>query len=124
MKDSRGTKLVARARALARVMNPASNSAEQERITAAAALDKMWPSILACLASAPPRKPLQLAEDEWCSRFTAAHDVASMRRFLRSGLTLDDLVEAMDITAEKKIPEDAAFRYFCGICWRLIKGDT
>jgi hypothetical protein len=45
----------------------------------------------------------------------------SVDAFIKAGLDLGDLAAAVDIAmAKKQIRSDAIFRYFCGICWRMI----
>lgn len=50
---------------------------------------------------------------------------ASIKTFLRNGLTEDQIQEAMDIAQVKLEPDfdddDDAFRYFCGVCWGMIR---
>lgn len=50
----------------------------------------------------------------------------SVRHFVRRGLELAEFREAMDTTAFKieagKVKDgDSAWRYFCGICWAVIR---
>lgn len=46
----------------------------------------------------------------------------SVDAFIRAGLDDSDLDEAIDIAmAKKHIKMDSLFRYFCGICWRMIE---
>ncbi len=47
---------------------------------------------------------------------------ASIKKFTET-LGVHDCVEAMEKAISRKwFGEDQAFRYFCGICWRKIKG--
>jgi hypothetical protein len=49
---------------------------------------------------------------------------ASVERFTEA-LSLDDLFEAVDIAVRKFPRSDSkSFRYFCGICWRKIRGSN
>jgi hypothetical protein len=47
---------------------------------------------------------------------------ATIRRLLGRGLTVDDILEAVDITASKMPVQwgDEACRYFYGVCWRSM----
>ncbi len=57
--------------------------------------------------------------------FTDNFRNVSLRRFLRS-LPLNEVVEAAQLSLSR-IPQDnqieKRIKYFCGICWRKIKGD-
>ena len=57
----------------------------------------------------------QLDEGQWPQK-------ATIRRLLNRGLTLDDILEAVDITASKMPVQygDEACRYFYGVCWRSL----
>ena len=50
--------------------------------------------------------------------------VPSIRTFLRK-LTLTEVLEAVEIAHERlavyKNEDDKTFRYFCGVCWKLIR---
>lgn len=52
--------------------------------------------------------------------------VASIKVFLKS-LTAAEILEAMDIAQSRMTVyssnDDKRWRYFCGICWKRIKGD-
>lgn len=48
--------------------------------------------------------------------------LASIRMFL-DRLDYFDVVEAMEAATRRMYSKTAAFRYFCGVCWRKIKGD-
>lgn len=68
----------------------------------------------------------------WVDAFGEAKYVednaASVRKFLRS-LTLDDIAAAIDATVAKDgrtysgFTRNDRWRYFCGTCWRMIKGE-
>jgi len=66
----------------------------------------------------------ELAENEWGLTDSGKN---SLRVFLNH-LHPQDIVDAMEI-AYHKIPKndkdhiEQRFRYFCGVCWRAIKGD-
>lgn len=45
----------------------------------------------------------------------------SIKAFLEK-LPLLEVSDAMDLACSR-VSRDAAFRYFCGVCWRKIKGD-
>lgn len=45
----------------------------------------------------------------------------SVGTFLKS-LPPSEVIEAMEMACERK-PREFAFKYFCGICWRKIKGE-
>lgn len=51
----------------------------------------------------------------------------SILRFLK-GMTETQLYESIDTAFLRKHPrgdnDDVTWRYFCGICWRIIKGAT
>jgi len=46
---------------------------------------------------------------------------ASIRQFLQS-LPTQVVMDAMELACSR-VNSDRAFKYFCGICWRTIKGD-
>jgi hypothetical protein len=46
--------------------------------------------------------------------------LASIRMFL-DRLPYFDVLEAMEIAADKHYSKGPVFKYFCGICWRKIK---
>ncbi|WP_116654403.1 HNH endonuclease [Pelagibacterium sediminicola] len=46
--------------------------------------------------------------------------LSSIRMFLER-LSFYDVLEAMEIAADKKHSPNPCFTYFCGICWRKIK---
>lgn len=48
--------------------------------------------------------------------------LASIRTFL-DRLDYFEVVEAMELATRKMYSRGPAFRYFCGVCWRKIKGD-
>lgn len=58
-----------------------------------------------------------------------APELSSVRQFLRK-MSIDRVLEAVDITAARKpdavsrSKQDAQFKYFCGVCWKLIKEDA
>lgn len=90
--------------------------AERERIALA-----LWGELTAALAV--PAKPLP-------------SDLRTLRTFLEK-LAPDDIRQAIEITARAadrspalrprvsngKAEMDPAFRYFCGVCWRTIRGE-
>lgn len=45
----------------------------------------------------------------------------TLRTWERMGLTADDIGYAIDATTTRKVGPDDRFRYFAGICWRLLK---
>lgn len=46
----------------------------------------------------------------------------SVDAFIRAGLDDKDLAEAVDIAMGKKhIKTESLFKYFCGICWRVLE---
>lgn len=46
----------------------------------------------------------------------------SIDAFIKAGLDLDDLAEAIEIAMSKRqIKSDSIFPYFCGVCWRMIE---
>jgi len=49
--------------------------------------------------------------------------LASIRMFL-DRLDYFEVLEAMEIATDKKFSKNAAFAYFCGICWRKIKRES
>lgn len=68
--------------------------------------------------------------DHWISatgwRF-GSPEMSSVRFFLRK-LTLDRVLEAIDIAASRKhatnrTRQDDQFKYFCGVCWSMIRED-
>lgn len=57
------------------------------------------------------RKPIELPAD-WPT---------SLDAFRRAGLTEDDIKDAVDKAMRKKdLRHDGIFKYFCGICWRML----
>jgi hypothetical protein len=46
----------------------------------------------------------------------------SVSRFLDK-LTIREIVDAMDIAGNRKHDPEACLKYFCGICWRIIRGE-
>lgn len=44
----------------------------------------------------------------------------SVKRFLEK-LDVSELLDAMEIALAKCLPERQTFKYFCGICWSIIK---
>ncbi len=44
----------------------------------------------------------------------------SIKRFI-DNLGLDQVIEAMEIAVSRKYSTGQAFRYFCGICWNIIR---
>lgn len=49
-------------------------------------------------------------------------NLASIKRFLEQ-LSFDEVLDAAYIAAERKsIGSVSGFKYFCGICWKLIRG--
>ncbi len=45
-------------------------------------------------------------------------------RVLSGKLSIDKICEAADVTASKRISGPSSrWRYFCGVCWRMVKGD-
>jgi hypothetical protein len=49
--------------------------------------------------------------------------VASIKRFLEL-LPFPVVLEAMEMACNRFGGRDATFRYFCGICWKKIKGES
>lgn len=47
---------------------------------------------------------------------------ASIQRFVEA-LPLDDLIEAAQLATTRRHDENDCFKYFCGVCWRKIRGD-
>lgn len=45
----------------------------------------------------------------------------TLRTWERMGLAADDIGYAIDATTTRKVDPDDRFRYFAGICWRLLK---
>ncbi len=50
------------------------------------------------------------------------NQLSSIRRFL-SSLPYAVVLEAMELAVNRMNSRTSAFRYFCGICWRRIKGE-
>lgn len=49
----------------------------------------------------------------------------SIRHFLKNGLSPITIIKCLTIAAEKFSASDYRFfKYFCGVCWRTIKGDA
>jgi hypothetical protein len=45
----------------------------------------------------------------------------SVDQLLQTGLTVEDLIECIDIAmAKQKISADDTWRYFCGVAWRML----
>jgi uncharacterized membrane protein len=52
----------------------------------------------------------------------AAEWRTSIDAFIRAGLDDEDLAEAVDTAMSKRhIKSESLFKYFCGICWRMIE---
>lgn len=46
----------------------------------------------------------------------------SIDAFVKAGLDDNDIAEAVDVAMSKKhVANSALFKYFCGICWRMIE---
>ena len=68
-------------------------------------------------------------DEAWSAYKTPAGEVdrprqwrASVKAFHRSGLPVDVLASAVEIAMNKPgLPNDAVFRYTCGIAWRRVK---
>lgn len=62
--------------------------------------------------------------DEYKGRTVDDEKQRSIRRFLKD-LSKIDLMEAVDVTARlcRDRSYQDTFRYFCGVCWRKIKGE-
>lgn len=50
-----------------------------------------------------------------------AFEPESVRQFLARGLSVDDLRQAAHVVAGREFSGWKGWRYFCGICWRMIK---
>jgi hypothetical protein len=59
-------------------------------------------------------------EDEYCVRVDMLETV---KTFLKQGLSHQQVSDAMQITFNKFSGNGSAKKYFCGVCWRKIKGD-
>lgn len=46
---------------------------------------------------------------------------ASIRTFALQGLSLDEIVHFVDVTADHPNAWDRAFKYFCGCCWNELR---
>lgn len=74
-------------------------------------------------------KGLAYVNERWEESFSEGNwyltdnAVRSMRRFLEN-LPFPSVYEAMELSCER-FPDDRdrAFRYFCGICWKRIRGE-
>lgn len=58
-----------------------------------------------------------------CFKDISKADFSSIKKFLKR-LPLDQVIESMEsATIRTRLSKSGCFRYFCGICWRLIKED-
>ncbi len=73
----------------------------------------------------------RIEEDVWCvfdalegKRETTKANFESVRRFLEQ-LHREDVIRAGQIAQARMgwKGESTRFRYFCGVCWRMIRGD-
>jgi hypothetical protein len=58
--------------------------------------------------------------EEYC---IAGDRATAVRRFIKR-LSVSEILEAVDLSFAKSLSEHQQFKYFCGICWRKIKGET
>ena len=124
---------------LARVARPSGNSAENEREQAGKMIESVAASIAVAVKSlhqpppppprGPPPPPIVAALGAyWRKALNVAalpHDFgATIARFSKS-MSKEQIESAIDITVAKvdrgAVDHESAFRYFCGICWRMIR---
>jgi hypothetical protein len=76
-------------------------------------------------------KRLRIEDDAWdvaevytgafCLPSIPRSHLASVKRFLEL-LDVSECLSAMESACAKKCSAEPAFKYFCGICWNIIKG--
>lgn len=127
---------------LARMAAPSANASPNEQEIAARNIERAAESALVALgapAQAPPPRsgpppprsaapsPLAVEWEDIVGTPVPADGFRSLARFARS-MTREQIVAAMNIAADRvdegRVEPEAAFRYFCGICWRTIRGDA
>lgn len=69
-------------------------------------------------------------EEKWASwtygdsGLTMRRDPAyinSIQNFFNAGLDIGGLLDAVDIAGRTRISDYRIWRYFCGVCWRIIR---
>jgi len=121
---------------LARVAAPSGNASPNERQQAATMIESIAAGLMkggpspARPPPPPPRTPRKWdALRYWREIFEVDEVPHGLVRALADfrDLSDDDIRGAMDTTVRKvrigSVAPDAALRYFCGICWRVMRGE-
>jgi len=58
--------------------------------------------------------------DEWC--LSESFKAGTVRKFLRR-LPYETVREAMELACSRMSDSEIAIKYFCGVCWKRIKGE-
>jgi hypothetical protein len=49
--------------------------------------------------------------------------IISIKRFVNM-LGVEEVIDAVEISHMQCLNDDFVFQYFCGVCWRKIKGES